>query len=42
VGGRLCQEGFSYSSDTNTLWLTADELRQMIGLQSPLTLRKAA
>lgn len=32
-GGRPCAEGFSYSSDNNTHWLTTDELRAMIGLQ---------
>jgi UDP-N-acetylglucosamine 4,6-dehydratase len=31
-GGRPCPDGFRYSSDTNTWWLSADELRQMIGL----------
>ena len=29
-GGRRCREGFSYSSDTNTEWLTVDELRAMV------------
>ena len=31
-GGRPCPDGFKYSSDTNTRWLTASELRAMIGL----------
>jgi len=31
-GGKLCPDGFSYSSDTNTHWLTMDELRAMVGL----------
>lgn len=31
-GGKLCPDGFSYSSDTNTQWLTVDELRTMAGL----------
>jgi len=31
-GGRLCADGFCYSSDTNTRWLTVEELRQMAGL----------
>jgi UDP-N-acetylglucosamine 4,6-dehydratase len=31
-GGKLCPDGFSYSSDTNTQWLTMDELRSMVGL----------
>lgn len=32
-GGRPCPEGFCYSSDTNTQWLTTEELRSMIGLK---------
>lgn len=31
-GGKLCPEGFRYSSDTNTRWLTVEELRSMAGL----------
>lgn len=31
-GGRPCPDGFCYSSDRNTHWLTPDELQQMIGL----------
>ncbi len=34
-GGRRCADGFSYSSDTNTEWLSADDLREM--LQTALT-----
>jgi len=30
-GGRPCPEGFRYSSETNTRWLTVSELEQMIG-----------
>lgn len=30
-GGRKVPEGFSYSSDQNDLWLTVEELKQMIG-----------
>lgn len=30
-GGRRCPEGFRYSSDTNDWWLTAPELKEMIG-----------
>jgi len=30
--GRPCPDGFCYSSDTNSRWLTVDELRRMIGL----------
>jgi UDP-N-acetylglucosamine 4,6-dehydratase len=28
--GKKCEEGFSYASNTNTKWLTIDELRTMI------------
>ena len=28
--GRQCDEGFEYTSDTNTHWLTLDELRDMV------------
>lgn len=31
-GGRPCAEGFRYSSDTNTQWLSVDDLRAMVGL----------
>jgi UDP-N-acetylglucosamine 4,6-dehydratase len=31
-GGTWCEDGFVYSSDTNEQWLTAKELRAMIGL----------
>jgi UDP-N-acetylglucosamine 4,6-dehydratase/5-epimerase len=31
-GGRLCEEGFCYSSDNNDWWLSVGELREMIGL----------
>jgi UDP-N-acetylglucosamine 4,6-dehydratase/5-epimerase len=31
-GGKSCPPGFRYSSDTNTSWLSAGELQQMIGL----------
>ena len=31
-GGRPCPDGFRYSSDTNTRWLTQGELRAMAGL----------
>jgi len=30
-GGRPCPDGFRYSSDANTRWLSVEELRQMIG-----------
>jgi len=29
-GGTRCAEGFSYSSDTNTQWLSVDDLRAML------------
>ncbi len=31
-GGHPCPDGFRYSSDTNTRWLTQEELRRMAGL----------
>lgn len=31
-GGTLCPDGFCYCSDNNSQWLSADELRRMIGL----------
>ncbi len=30
-GGTQCPDGFHYSSDTNTRWLTVEELRAMVG-----------
>jgi len=45
-GGRFCSEGYCYSSDTNTWWLSPAELRTMLGLNEEDTLqekdRKAA
>jgi UDP-N-acetylglucosamine 4,6-dehydratase len=32
-GGRMCADGFRYSSEINDRWLSASELRAMIGLQ---------
>ena len=32
-GGKRCDDDFTYSSDTNTLWLTADQLLEMTNLQ---------
>jgi FlaA1/EpsC-like NDP-sugar epimerase len=32
-GGRPCADGFRYSSETNTQWLSVAELEQMIGLE---------
>jgi UDP-N-acetylglucosamine 4,6-dehydratase len=34
-GGRPCPEGFRYSSETNTRWLTVAELEQIIGPSKP-------
>jgi hypothetical protein len=31
-GGKPCPNGFRYSSDANTRWLSVGELRAMIGL----------
>jgi UDP-N-acetylglucosamine 4,6-dehydratase len=31
-GGQLCPDGFSYSSDRNTHWLSAGDLRTVLGL----------
>jgi UDP-N-acetylglucosamine 4,6-dehydratase len=31
-GGVQCPEGFSYSSDSNSWWLTADEMRNLAGI----------
>jgi hypothetical protein len=33
--GRMCPEGFSYSSDRNTQWISVLELRRMLGLEGP-------
>ncbi|MGB2870032.1 MAG: UDP-N-acetylglucosamine 4,6-dehydratase (inverting) [Bacteroidota bacterium] len=30
VGGKLCPDGFKYSSDTNSQWLTVDQLRTIV------------
>ena len=29
-GGKLCPDGFRYSSDTNSQWLTVEQLRKMV------------
>ena len=31
-GGKMCSDGFQYTSDTNSHWLSTEELRRMIGL----------
>lgn len=33
-GGAICPDGFSYSSNTNTQWLTIDELRDIVEAQA--------
>jgi UDP-N-acetylglucosamine 4,6-dehydratase len=33
--GRPVPEGFRYASDTNTSWITAEELRQLAGIPAP-------
>ncbi len=32
IGGKICQEGFSYSSDTNTQWLKTQDIHKMVGI----------
>lgn len=32
-GGRRCRDGFSYGSDTNTWWLTIDEMRELADIK---------
>ncbi len=34
-GGRRVPDGFKYSSDTNTWWLTVEEIREMTGVTKP-------
>ena len=29
-GGKMCDDGFHYSSDANIQWLTEDEIRNMV------------
>lgn len=36
-GGTLCPEGFRYSSERNTEWLTVEELRELVELEHGLT-----
>jgi UDP-N-acetylglucosamine 4,6-dehydratase (inverting) len=36
VGGKLCPEGFSYTSDTNTEWMKTEELTDWFKQQYPL------
>jgi UDP-N-acetylglucosamine 4,6-dehydratase len=37
-GGTACRDGFSYGSDTNTWWLTVDEMRELAGLHKEVSL----
>ncbi|MGH9677760.1 MAG: polysaccharide biosynthesis protein, partial [Candidatus Acidiferrum sp.] len=39
-GGTPCPEGFSYSSDRNTHWLSTVELRAMVSAMSPDAVRE--
>jgi UDP-N-acetylglucosamine 4,6-dehydratase/5-epimerase len=34
-GGRWCESGFSYRSDTNTHWVTDEEICEMAGMAKP-------
>jgi UDP-N-acetylglucosamine 4,6-dehydratase/5-epimerase len=36
-GGRRCPDNFRYSSDTNTHWLTIEELQELLGLVPEVT-----
>ena len=33
TAGKPLPDGFRYGSDNNSKWLTADELREMVGIQ---------
>ena len=35
-GGEWCPDGFSYSSDNNTRWLSGDEMLQLAGIKEKL------
>jgi len=35
-GGRKCPDGFSYGSDTNTWWLTIDEMRELADIREEI------
>lgn len=37
AGGKSCPDGFTYSSDANTHWLSVDELRAMAGLSDAVS-----
>ena len=36
-GGKKCSDGFRYSSETNTQWLSVDEIRAMAGLSEAIS-----
>lgn len=38
-GGKPCEDGFHYSSDTNTRWLSVEEIQSMAGVSSPAVVR---
>ena len=35
-GGKKCADGFRYSSETNTQWLSIEEIRAMVGLSEAI------
>lgn len=35
-GGERCDDGFRYASDTNDRWLSAQELRSLLGMEEPV------
>ncbi len=35
-GGKLCEDGFSYASDTNNDWLTVEQLREIVEKETSL------
>lgn len=39
-GGRRCASGFRYGSDTNTEWLTVEQLREITGVETQPSLAK--
>jgi UDP-N-acetylglucosamine 4,6-dehydratase len=40
-GGQRCTDGFRYSSDSNSQWLSIDDLRALIGLEETPSVRQA-
>ena len=37
IGGKVLPEGFRYASDTNTIWLSTDDLKKIIALDESIT-----